>query len=175
MCTVLAWESDTEPFSRKCAAWVTGLQQPPSWLDQENQQRKIWVLNGEVQLDEHGTPIEAKDSPYICAARPELFQPDNATGQHLITDPTRKSTVTFTLDDGAATELIDVLDQYHVHNLPAAPLVVGGFILAVHYEILIEKFKAVPATISTVQKDYSNNSSTISDGNYIHEFFQRCF
>lgn len=53
----------------------------------------------------------------------------------------------FSLDDGAAAELIDVLDRYYAHNFSAALLVVGGFILAVHYEILIEKFNAVPATI----------------------------
>ena len=154
-----------EPFSRKCAARVTGLQQPPTWLDEENRQRKIWVLNGDVQLDEHGTPIEAKDSPYIwlgdiCAARPELFQPDSASGQHLIADPTTKSNVMLPLDDGAAAGLIDILDRYYAHNLPAALLVVGGFILAVHYEILIEKFKAVPATIAYGQVQCGKTRAT---------------
>ena len=153
-----------EPFSRKCAARVTGLQQPPSWLDEEDRQRKLWVLNSEVQLDEHGTPIEAKDSPYIwlgdiCAARPELFQPDNAMGQHLIADPTTKSTVMLPLNDEAAAVLIDTLDRY---NLPAVLLVIGGFILAVHYEILMEKFKAVPATIAYGQVQCGKTRATLA-------------
>ena len=154
-----------KPFSRKCAARVTGLQQPPSWLDEENRQKKIWVLNGDVQLDHKGEPIQLKDSPYIwlgdiCATRPELFQPENATGQHMIADPGTKSTVKLPLNDEAAINLIDVLDQYYAHNLPAALLVVGGFILAVHYEVLMDEFKAVPATIAFGQVQCGKTRAT---------------
>lgn len=142
-----------EPLSRKCAARTTGLQQPPLWLDREYQQKKFWVLNGEVQLDEDGNSIPLEDSPYIwlgdiCAARPELFQAESATGQHMIADPTRRSTVTLPLDNQAATTLIDVLDRYYAHNLPASLLVLGGYLLAVHYEALIEQHGCVPATIA---------------------------
>ncbi len=156
---------DRPGFHRKSAARVTGLQQPPSWLDPQHTQNKVWVLNGEVQLDEYGTPIKSCDSPYIwlgdiCAARPDLFQPENATGQHLIADYSKRTSVTLPLNDEAAAKLIDILDRYYVHNFPAALLVLGGFILAVHYEVLIEKFKAVPATIAFGQVQCGKTRAT---------------
>ena len=70
------------------------------------------------------------------------------------------STVMLPLDDGAAAGLINILDRYYAHNLPAALLLVGGFILAVHYEILIEKFKAVLATIAYGQVQYGKTRAT---------------
>ena len=82
-------------------------------------QNKVWVLNGEVQLDEYGTPIQSCDSPYIwlgdiCAARPDLFQPENATGQHLIADFSKRTSVTLPLNEEAAAKLIDILDRYYM-------------------------------------------------------------
>lgn len=48
-----------QPFSHKFAAWVTGLQQQPSWLDEEpakeNMKRSAWQTNTtevvRIQLD----------------------------------------------------------------------------------------------------------------------------
>ena len=54
-----------EPFSSKCAARVTGLQQASSWIDPQYQSKKIWELNGEVQLDEFGVLVSPETSPYI--------------------------------------------------------------------------------------------------------------
>lgn len=138
---------------RKCAASVTGLQEPPTWLHSEHRSRKIWVLNGDVQLDDNGMPVSLDESPYIwlgevCGSRPELLQPEPITGHLRIADPTKKSCVSLPLNEYAAVDLIDILDRYYAHNLPAVLLIIGGFIVCVHYESMIEQHGSVPATIA---------------------------
>lgn len=51
------------------------------------------------------------------------------------------------LKEYAAVDLIDILDRYYANNLPAVYLIIGGFIVCVHYESTIEQHDSVPATI----------------------------
>ncbi len=85
------------------AAQVTGLQSPPDWISPEFKEKKIWVLNSNVQLDEDGIAIQPSHSPYIWLgdigrARPELWQADPTTGCHMIADPRRMSTAVLPMD-----------------------------------------------------------------------------
>ena len=169
------------PNSKKVAAKVTGLQQPPTWVPQLYQQQKVWVLNAEVQIDENGSTISPDDSPYIwlgdvCAGRPEIFQPEVATRQHIIADPKKKSTTALPLNPSALHSLITTLEAYYSHNFAAAMFVLGGFLLAVHYESLIDQYGCVPATIAygTVQCGKSKSTKAalstvgLKDQNYFN-------
>ena len=133
------------PNSKKVAAKVTGLQQPPTWASQHYQQHKVWVLNAEVQIDENGSYVTPDESPYIwlgdvCAGLPDSFLPEVATRQHMIADPTNKSITALPLDPSALHGLIMTFEAYYSHNFAAAMFVLGGFSLAVHYESLIEQY-----------------------------------
>ena len=71
-------------ITKKCAVRVTGLQRPPAWVPPPFQNMKVWVLNADVQIDEDGHIIPQDQSPYIwlgsiCAARPDIFQPEPVT------------------------------------------------------------------------------------------------
>lgn len=114
---------------------------------------KVWVLNGDVHLNEDGKPIPPSESPYlwlgdVCSGRPDVLQPEIQTGQHLIADPNSKSIVTLPLDKSALSTLIATLENYYDHNFPAAICVLGGYVVAVHYESLISDYVCVPATIA---------------------------
>lgn len=43
---------------------------------------------------------------------------------------------------------ITTLEAYYAHNFAAAVFVLGGFVLEVHYESLINQYGCVPATIA---------------------------
>ena len=84
------------PQAKKCAARVTGLQEPPAWAPQIYQNKKVWVLNAKVQINEDGALICLDESPYIwlgdvCEGRPDMLQPDTATHRHMIADPAKQS------------------------------------------------------------------------------------
>ena len=151
--------------SKKCAARVTGLQKPPIWVPSRYQTMKVWVLNAEVQLDEDGVSISPSESPYIwlgdvCSGRPEILQPEVSTGQHMIADPSKKPTATLSLDGSALRNLIATLEGYYAHNFPAAMFVLGGYVLAVHYESLISEYGSIPATIAYGQVQCGKSKAT---------------
>ena len=139
-------------ITKKCAVRVTGLQRPPAWVPPPFQNMKVWVLNADVQIDVDGYIIPQDQSRYIwlgsiCAARPDIFQPEPVTRQKLA-DPTKQSITKTPLNSSALYELITTLEGYYAHNFAAAALVLGGFILAVLYEALVEQHGYVPATIA---------------------------
>lgn len=45
----------------------------------------------------------------VCAGRPEIFQPETMTGQHMIADPTKKSVTKLPLD-------VSCLHKLHYHS-----------------------------------------------------------
>ena len=137
--------------TKKCAASTTGLQKQPRWFTSST--TKVWVMNAEVHLDEDGKPIDPAESPYlwlgdVCSGRPDILQPENITGQHFIADPNTKSIVTLPLHKSALSALIATLEKYYDHNFAAALCVLGGYVVAVHYESLISDYGCVPATIA---------------------------
>ena len=139
--------------TKKSAARATGLQKQPKWLNPSSQAMKVWVLNGDVHLNEDGKPIQPSESPYlwlgdVCSGRPDVLQPEIQTGQHLIADPNSKSIATLPLDKSVLSTLIATLENYYDHNFPAALCVLGGYVAAVHYESLISDYGCVPATIA---------------------------
>ena len=140
-------------LTKVLAAQVTGLQQPPDWISPELQAKKVWVLNAEVQLDEDGIAIQPSASPYvwlgdICSTRPDLWQADPTTGQHMIANPRKKSTAVLPINASAFTALISVLDKYYTSNFPAVLLLLGGDVLTVHYEAQMTEYGSVPATLA---------------------------
>ena len=137
--------------AKKCAARVTGLQKPPGWVPERYQRMRMWVLNSDVQIDDNGAAIAPEESPYIwlgdvCTGRPKIFQPENVTVQHMIANPSKKSTTKLPLDASCLKKLITTLEAYYAHNFAAAVFVLEGFALAVHYEALINQYGCVPAT-----------------------------
>ncbi len=135
------------------AAQVTGLPTPPDWISPELQREKIWVLNAAVQLNEDGIAIQPSVSPYvwlgdICNTRPDLWQADPTTGQHMIADPRKKSTAVLPMNARAFTTLVSVLNKYYTNNFPAVLLLLGGYVLTVHYEALMAQQGSVPATLA---------------------------
>ena len=109
--------------------------------------------NTNVHLDEDGEPISPNESRYlwlgdVCSCRPDIFQAEIQTGQHLIANPKTKSTATLPLDKSALCTLIAMLEHYYNHTFAAALCVLGGYVAAVHYESLISEYSHVPATIA---------------------------
>ena len=75
---------------------VISLQILPSWVP--TPPSKVWVLNKDIQLDEHGKLIDLASSPYtwvsnFCMKHTELFKPEIA-----FVDPQRSSTAEVPLD-----------------------------------------------------------------------------
>lgn len=139
--------------TKKSAARATGLQKPPKWLPSSTQAMKVWVLNADVHLDEDGEPVLPNESPYlwlgdVCSGRPGILQGGIQTGQRVIADPNTKSITTLPLDKSALCTLIATLENYYDHNFAAALCVLGGYVVAVHYESLISEYGCVPATIA---------------------------
>ena len=139
---------------------------------------------------EDGKPISPAESPYIwlgdvCSGRPDILQPETATGHHMIADPAKKSTARLPLDVSSLKTLILTLESYNAHKFAAAQFVLGGYILSVHYGALMSEYETVPATIAygqvqcgkskvtkaalaTVGLITSNFISTISDSSAFH-------
>ena len=61
------------PNSKKVAAKVTGLQQPPTWVSQLYQQQKVCVLNADVQIDESGSYIRCHHDAVDCSFRVHIL------------------------------------------------------------------------------------------------------
>ena len=136
--------------SRAQAVSVIGLQIPPSWVP--TPPPKVWVLNKEIQLDEDGQLVDLTSSPYtwisdVCKKRTELFKPDSATGEISFVDPQRSSSAKAPLDDSALVNLLHALENSYEENFPGVLMMLGGYVLAVHYETVIDEFEKVPATI----------------------------
>ena len=139
--------TNRDPNTRcKIAAQVTGLQKPTNTAQDA---RKIWVLNEKVQFDEDG--VQCHDSPYvwlgdICQKRKDLFLPDKH-GDCAIADPRKKSFASPIFSAAPLSQLLDALEANYGTNFPGALLVLGGYILAIHYEALINTYNKVPATL----------------------------
>ena len=139
--------TNRDPNTRcKIAAQVTGLQKPANTTQDA---RKIWVLSERVQFDEDG--VQCHDSPYIwlgdiCQKRKDLFLPDKH-GDCAIADPRKKSLASPIFSAAPLSQLLDALEANYGTNFPGALLVLGGYILAIHYEALIDIYNKVPATL----------------------------
>ena len=136
--------------SRAQAVSAIGLQIPPSWIP--TPPPKVWVLNKEIQLDEDGKAIDIASSPYVwvsdvCTKRTELFKPDSATGEISFVDPQKSSTAKAPLDESALVNLLLALDESYEENFPGVLMMLGGYVLVIHYETAIDEFEKVPATI----------------------------
>ena len=104
-------------------------------------------------MDEDGNPIPPAESPYVwlgdlCQGRHDLLQPETGTGHHMIADPTKKSSATLPLNDLNLQTLIETHESYYSHNFAAALFVLGGYVLTVHYEVLMSTYETVLATIA---------------------------
>ena len=143
----------------KIAAQVTGLQKPAKTTQDA---RKIWVLNEQVQFDADG--VQCHDSPYIwlgdiCQKRKDLFLPDKH-GDYAIADPRKKSLASPMFSAAPLSQLLDALEANYGTNFPGALLVLGGYILAIHYESLIDIYNKVPATLVYGEVQCGNSAIT---------------
>ena len=84
--TEAAVTTPMQEFTKLKAVSVTGLQQPPDWLEGDDEAKNVWVLNETVQIDGDGHIIPPRTTPYvwlgtICKKRIELFKQDKTTRQ----------------------------------------------------------------------------------------------
>lgn len=118
-------ESAEYVHSPKQAAVVTGLQ---PHLQHE---RKIWVLNGQVHIDEDGLLLPSHSSPFIWLGDyssdiPGIPSPSLACSISPDTTNAGKSK--------ALRKLIKALKRVQQQNFPAALLMLGSQVLCTHYD-----------------------------------------
>ena len=140
-------EQQSSIGKRAQAVSVLGLQIPPAWASQQ----RVWVFNEKVQLDEDGLPVSLSESPYVwlsnvCEHRVEFFRPNKAGVIELI-DPSKRASVTMQLEESCLDDLLLALDDNYEENFPGVLLTIGGYVISVHYESLMEEYGKVPATI----------------------------
>ena len=102
-------------------------------------------------MDENGLPVSLSESPYVwlsnvCEHRVEFFRPNKAGVIELI-DPSERASVTMQLEESCLDELLLALDDNYEENFPGVLLTIGGYVISVHYESLMEEYGKVPATI----------------------------
>ena len=129
-------ESDKPEQYTKIAAKTVGLQK----------EYKVWVLNGDVHINEKGELIPPQNSPYIWLASycnldfqqgccyPGNRNASTATPQQISIDGLR--------------DLIIALENVYGQNFPAALLMLGSALLALHYESLQDRGHKIPAAIA---------------------------
>ena len=94
---------------------------------------------------------QCHDSPYIwfgdiCQKRKDLFLPDKH-GDCATAHPRKRSLASPMFSAVPLSQLLDALEANYGTNFPGALLVLGGYILAIHYESLIDIYNKVPATL----------------------------
>ena len=143
---------NTSTIAKVQASRVSGLQIPPSWVPQEFKEKRIWVLNSDIQLDDDGNILQLGETPYlwlgdVCHIRPELLKPEAGTGEYTIADPKRRSICTSPMRKETLIDLLNVMEKYYGDSFPAVLYLMGGYVLANHYEALISQYGKVPSTI----------------------------
>ncbi len=121
-------------------------------------ERKIWVLNGKVHLDEDGHPINPQQSPYVWLAD---FVPSATLNSHSFPDNTTCSTVQpHKRSRRGVRKLIDALQEVYGTNFHAALLLLGAGVLALHYESIYDQGGKVPAAIACGDVSLGKSSAT---------------
>ena len=121
--------------SVKYAAKVTGLNTTEGG-------RKLWVLNAAVQIDEEGNLVGAEESPVVWLGQ---FFPKDSCPTNI---PACFSNAMTDLDKSVLPKLINALESYYGSNFPASLLILGAYLLCIHYEALMDFTQQVPATIA---------------------------
>lgn len=69
------------------------------------------------------------------------------TGEYSLVNPRKRSIATLRLDSEFLVHLLLAIKDNYDTNFAGALLVLGGYIVSLHYESLMEKYNNVPATI----------------------------
>ncbi len=143
---------DPESYVKK-AATVVGLQR------HTRGEKRVWVLNGRVHIDDDGQLIEPSQSPYAWLAD---YVPSANLCSHGLPDNSTAAIVSpHKLSRRGLRKLIDALQQVYGRNFHAALLVIGAGVLALHYESIYDQGGKVPAAIAC--GDVSLGKSGASD------------
>ena len=129
-------ESNEPEQYTKIAAKTVGLQQ----------EHKVWVLSGDVHIDEKGQLIQPRKSPFIWLAnycnldcQPGCSYPGNKNASSVLPLP---------FSTNGLRDLIFALKEVYGPNFPASLLMLGAGLLALHYESLQDCGHKVPAAIA---------------------------
>lgn len=128
-------ESEDPHHYTKQVATIVGLQ-PHS---------ELWVFNGQVHMNADRDLVDPKTSPFIWLGD---YVSDSVLHKHSLPTSKEASTVPASLDPSQFHSLLEALENVYQHNIPAATLMIGAEVLAVHYSLLQDIGIQVPAAIA---------------------------
>ena len=144
-------DSDNPDQLVKKAVTVVGLQNI-------SDVRKVWVFNGKVHIGDDGQLIPPRESPYIWLTD---YVPEHILHQHGFPSDSEASSVSpHKMSRKALRDLIDALEKVFGRNFPAALLMLGAELLALHYEAVYAQGGKVPAAIAHGNVSLGKSMST---------------
>ena len=104
---------------------------------------KIWVLNGDVHIDEDGQFIPPSNSPFIWLSAYTSELPDAPS--HDMASLSKPSPLHEAHE--VLFDLVAFLQEVHQENFAAALLMLGGQILCCHFQCIFKAAGQVPVVI----------------------------
>ena len=138
-------EASSTTMTTKHAANATGLQMKTTACG-----KKLWVVNHLVYIDEDGELVDPNESPIVWLGR--FFQSSESANQSVVGRPyilhQFASIAKPELNASVLPDLIDALQSCYKRNFPACLLILGAYILCIHYEQVMDIAEQVPAAVA---------------------------